>query len=1020
MYTLSGTGSLSAAYEQVGGGGTAIFNQTGGTNAINGGELDIGAGVGSAGIYTLSAGTLTVSGSAYVGGSAGGAGGAGTLTVSNTALFYVAGTLTIYKSGQVNINGGSVSAAVLDVIGSYTQSGGNATFGQTTDSGTITLTGGKLILPVNGNFSQAGNVSLSGTSILQVGQPLSISGLTLNNGVLLFPTSGDGVINVQNVANLTAGALGFFASVAPASSNYTLLTAGTLNNSLVLAPATFGRLTFTPSVDGNSIVVNVTGCPASLLWNNSAGGDGQTWDIQGNENWTSNSAIGNPSQFYALDNTLFNDANNGNYNVHIASAGVQPSSVTVNTTGTYTFSGGPVNGGTGGLTVSGGTLALQNANAWSGAVTVDGGTLTLSGAGSLSANNEVAGQAGTGIINQSGGTNTTYELDLGANSGSNGTYALSGNASLSATYEYIGRGGTGTFNQSGGTNTIGGSLYVNSNGNSTSTYNLGGTGLLSAPLEEIGYGHTGSFNQSGGVNASSGLQLGSFTGSTGTYALSGGSLSANSEQIGGGSGTGIFNQTGGTNTTSDFELGQDGGSSGTYTLSGTGSLSVIGGDIEYVGLGGTGTFNQTSGTNTTFGLQLGLAGGSTGIYTLSGTGSLSAQFETIGVSGVGNFNQSGGTNILTSDSNLGIGFFTGSTGTYTLSGGALSVAFGSEVVGSAGTGAFNQSGGSNTIGSSGYGGQLKIGALSGSTGTYTITGGTLTVIGSTLLGGSSSGPGGTGTLTVSNSGIVTTGSLTTFNTPNTSINVNGGSLTAAAFINNAAYIQTAGNASLGAISGTGSITLSGGQTTAISININSLSLSNSGLFQLLLTGIDAPASTLNSLTFAGSNNIWSGVLDLTNNKLIIEPTAAVKAAVIAALQNQIATHAITSSTLPPNEGIALFDNALLHLTTFANQPVDANSILLSPELLGDANADGHLDLSDLSTILNNFGATTSAWTSGNFDGASTIDLTDLSDVLNNFGATNPTPTVTPTPEPTALALLLPAALLLHNRQKRKA
>ena len=55
--------------------------------------------------------------------------------------------------------------------------------------------------------------------------------------------------------------------------------------------------------------------------------------------------------------------------------------------------------------------------------------------------------------------------------------------------------------------------------------------------------------------------------------------------------------------------------------------------------------------------------------------------------------------------------------------------------------------------------------------------------------------------------------------------------------------------------------------------------------------------------------------------------------------------------------------------------------------MGDANADGQIDLTDLSTILNNFGATTSAWTSGNFDGAATIDLTDLSDVLNNFGVT---------------------------------
>jgi hypothetical protein len=57
-------------------------------------------------------------------------------------------------------------------------------------------------------------------------------------------------------------------------------------------------------------------------------------------------------------------------------------------------------------------------------------------------------------------------------------------------------------------------------------------------------------------------------------------------------------------------------------------------------------------------------------------------------------------------------------------------------------------------------------------------------------------------------------------------------------------------------------------------------------------------------------------------------------------------------------------------------------------LLGDANLDGHVDLTDLSAVLNNFGTATSNWTNGNFDGAATVDLTDLSDVLNNFGASS--------------------------------
>ncbi len=88
--------------------------------------------------------------------------------------------------------------------------------------------------------------------------------------------------------------------------------------------------------------------------------------------------------------------------------------------------------------------------------------------------------------------------------------------------------------------------------------------------------------------------------------------------------------------------------------------------------------------------------------------------------------------------------------------------------------------------------------------------------------------------------------------------------------------------------------------------------------------------------------------------------------------------------------------------------------------LGDSNFDGKVDLTDLSTVLNNFGSTTAHWSAGNFDGAATIDLTDLSDVLNNFGSTAASvtsTTVAATPEPASLALLSVAGLLLLKRRR---
>ena len=155
------------------------------------------------------------------------------------------------------------------------------------------------------------------------------------------------------------------------------------------------------------------------------------------------------------------------------------------------------------------------------------------------------------------------------------------------------------------------------------------------------------------------------------------------------------------------------------------------------------------------------------------------------------------------------------------------------------------------------------------------------------------------------------------------------------------------------------------------------------------------APKLPAVTLSNGSLAPAATLDLAGQKLVIEPAAS-KATVLTTLQAQTAYGAafgtgIISSGMPANFGIAIIDNAITNFSTFGNQTVDANSLLLSPELLGDTNIDGKVDLTDLSTVLNNFGKANLAWTSGNFDHTPTIDLTDLSDVLNNFGVTNANP-----------------------------
>ena len=97
------------------------------------------------------------------------------------------------------------------------------------------------------------------------------------------------------------------------------------------------------------------------------------------------------------------------------------------------------------------------------------------------------------------------------------------------------------------------------------------------------------------------------------------------------------------------------------------------------------------------------------------------------------------------------------------------------------------------------------------------------------------------------------------------------------------------------------------------------------------------------------------------------------------------------------------------------------AVVTTYNLLGDANIDGKVDLSDLNIVLNNLGTTTSLRSAGSrFDGQPTIDLTDLNDdVLNNLGTTYAANNVSSvaTPEPTSLTIATLLALPLLKRRR---
>ena len=313
-------------------------------------------------------------------------------------------------------------------------------------------------------------------------------------------------------------------------------------NSLLIASTGFN-----PSIFGSytcSGLVHTAGTTLSLSPAESFGGIGSV-----NDPVDCRGAIAAaPGGFINLNNGLVLSGN--------ASVALGNGSLTVNDT-TSTIIGGAVsmsrqyvgNAGTGMLTQSAGTNSVSDF-LYLGYNSVDCGEYRLSDSGTLSASHyESVGYLGAGIFRQSGGIHTVMGLLVGDLSPSNGSYYLSDGV-LSASWEQIGLSGTGVFDQSGGTNTINRALRVGGHstpGSGTGTYLLK-DGTLTALWEVVGSSRSGTFTQSGGTNTISGygsqLCLGEQEGSTGTYNLSGGILVVPAIVVGRGSAT--FNFGGGT------------------------------------------------------------------------------------------------------------------------------------------------------------------------------------------------------------------------------------------------------------------------------------------------------------------------------------------------------------------------------------------------------------------------------------------------------------------------------------------
>jgi autotransporter-associated beta strand protein/T5SS/PEP-CTERM-associated repeat protein len=254
------------------------------------------------------------------------------------------------------------------------------------------------------------------------------------------------------------------------------------------------------------------------------------------------------------------------------------------------YNGTAVSNGLGVLNQSAGTVTTNPS--WDlvvGHGPASTGTYTLSGGALVANQSEFIGFSGTGTFNHTGGTNTVNasgvgSFDLGGFAGATGTYNLSGTGALTVNaHEYIGDGGTGVFNQTGGTNTIaaGKNLYLGFS-NGRGDYNLSG-GTLTAPAVFVGYANTGlqsNFLITGAqsrVNATTSFVVGRAGAGTltvadgGTLSIGNGTLPLEIETVGGGSGFVYIGKDGGAGVLQASAVQFGAGSSGQLLFDHTGN-----------------------------------------------------------------------------------------------------------------------------------------------------------------------------------------------------------------------------------------------------------------------------------------------------------------------------------------------------------------------------------------------------------------------------------------------------------------
>lgn len=1064
-YSLTG-GQLSTGFLIIGGAGRAAFTQSGlsarnfaggltiassaggsGTLTLGGGTLNIAAGtqaeIGAAGNGTLqqSAGVTTVGSAAasnyatvWIGHSASGS---GSWQLSGTSTATVAGQVLVGDQGQGSLTLSNAAQFTVQDVGFYQQ--GAMTLGNAAGArGTVTLNGGTITLgqgPLtvgnsgSGSYVQTSGSSALGTSAIYVGGnvggtgSVSVSGGFFDSNSVYVGRNGAGTFDLSGGTH-RAGLM-VIGDGATGSGTYSLSGSAHLQNLGGETVGNNGRGTFVQTGGSHSI--------KSDLYLGFATAAAKSFSISGSSTlsagkmWDGYWGIGTMTQaggasVSASSATLAARAGSqASYDLSGASSLLQ---LTAGGTEVIGDAGAATFNQSGGTHAISSTLTIANALNSSGTYTLSGGSLAVTGA-------VVIGATGRAVFNQLGGTFTTgTNLTLAQYAFGGASYTMSNAASLSVGgSEFIGGATNATFLQYGGAHTIRGSLTLAAGGPSpvnpaltlpgAGTYRLyGGTLGVGSTLQVSGTG-TATFDQQGGSVTAATLNVGNYKGAA-TYSMSNNAtlnVLGNETLIGSGTNAASFVQYGGTHTVSG---------TGSLTLSGeakfqllgttaTSSLNVVSGSEAILGTFYNGGGVHTVGSKTGFGTVSVAVGsyqqdaGQTTIYGNMG----------LGTGGIGDLLLNGGTFRLTNAKFSG-SLFVGMSqpGRATMTAGTLIADFSESLGGgSSAPGTFLQSGGVNQTS------YLDVGSLG--SGTYTLSGGTLTVLNNEQVGemtrGTFTQSGGThtvgGTLTV-RAGTATAGTL----------NVSGGSLTAAATVNNDSINQSGGTTSFGALTGSGTVTLSAAAGAAL-MNVTSFSQASVKLTGGALQVKPGAASVTNvasSVSISGA-----GVLDLNDSDFRTSTAASTVRQYLvngynAGAWNGTAAAIVSTAAAQSSPSAPWTLGYATGGADLAGVAIPAGQTLVKYTIPGDADLSGTVDFNDFLSLQNDYGSS-GDWAQGDFNYDGVVDYNDYLMLQANYGRT---PTgldasigaapfiAAPTPEPAALGLVAIGAVGLLSQRRR--